>query len=164
MVGTLAINILVDTWLQHKAPQCQLWSYVDNLEITTRDAHTAVAGLKELDKIMSALDLNLDPTKTFCWSTNQKERKTVKEMEQVVRMWARDLGGHVQYSRQTTNSVITDRIQTFRDGWGSFARSHAPHHQKIKALKMVAWPNVLHGITSIHLGNDHYEELRTGAM
>ena len=29
---------------------------------------------------------------------------------------------------------------------------------------MVAWPNVLHGITSIHLGNDHYEELRTGAM
>lgn len=164
VVGMLAINILVDTWLQHKAPQCKLWSYVDNLEITTIDAATTVNGLQALDRIMKALDLSLDPTKTFCWSTDARERKILKELEQEVRMWARDLGGHVQYSRQATNSVITDRIKAFRDRWGSFARSHAPHRHKIKALKMVAWPNVLHGITSIHLGEDHYEELRTGAM
>ena len=164
VVGMLAINILVDTWLQYKAPLCKLWSYVDNLEITTKDADTTVAGLHELNRIMSALDLNLDPTKTFCWSTDAHERKILKDREQEVKMWARDLGGHVQYSRQATNSIITDRIKLFRDRWPAFARSHAPHRQKIKALKMVAWPNALHGATSIHLGNDHYEELRTGAM
>ena len=79
-------------------------------------------------------------------------------------MWTRELGGHVQFSKQMTNSVITNRIKNFKSRWPDIARSQAPYTQKLKAIKMVAWPNALHGITSVHLGDEHYEHLRTGAL
>ena len=44
------------------------------------------------------------------------------------------------------------------------ARSRAGYNQKLRALRTVAWPTTLHGISSIHLGDDHLDELRTGAM
>lgn len=160
----LAINIMIDTWVHAKVPQATLWSYVDNLEVTTNSTEHSVEALTELDNVLTALDLQIDQSKTFMWANNAKDRKNLRSQHQKTKLWARDLGGHVQYSRQNTNSVITKRISAFKERWKDIARSHAPYHQKLTATKMVAWPNALHGITSVHLSDEWYEELRTGAL
>ena len=164
VVGMLAINILVDFWVNVKLPQTTLWSYVDNLEITTPKANDSILALQTLSDILTALDLGLDKDKTFVWANSLEARKFLRDQSLTVKMWARDLGGHVQYSRQNTNAIITSRISAFKERWKDFARSHAPYHQKLSAIKMVAWQNVLHGITSVHLSDEHHDELRTGAL
>ena len=164
VVGMLAINILIDFWVTTRIPRITLWSYVDNLEVTATKVEDSIAALQTLSDILSALDLDLDKDKTFLWSNTAKDRKIIRDSNLTVKMWSRDLGGHVQYSRQNTNAVVTSRINAFKDRWKDFARSHAPYHQKLNAIKMVAWPNVLHGITSVHLSDEYHDELRTGAL
>ena len=164
VVGMLAINLLVNTWMEWQAPSIHLWSYVDNLEITTTHAHDAIHGLNKLRQIMVILDLQLDDAKTFFWSNNTTDQKIIKEADFPIKYWARDLGGHVQYGKMATNSIITGRIAGFKPRWRKFARSKATYRQKLKAVRMVAYPNVLHGIASAHVGEDHYEDIRTGAM
>lgn len=164
VVGMLAINILVDAWMVWQSPSVHLWSYVDNLEITTREAEDAIHGLNNLRRIMDILDLQLDDDKTFLWSNDAADRKLIRESNLPVKFWARDLGGHVQYGKQATNSVVTKRMASFKPRWRDFARSNATYKQKIIAVRMVAYPNVLHGIASVHVGEDHYEEIRTGVM
>ena len=164
VVGMLAVNILVDFWVTTKLPQTTLWSYVDNLEVTAPKASDSLLALQTLSDILTALDLDLDQDKTFVWANSSGERKFLRDNNLTVKMWARDLGGHVQYSRQNTNAIITARIASFKERWKDFARSHAPYHQKLSAIKMVAWQNVLHGITSVHLSDEHHDDLRTGAL
>ena len=164
VVGMLAINLLVDAWMKWQSPSVHLWSYVDNLEITTKRAEHAIQGLMHLRQIMEVLDLQLDDSKTFLWSNDTGDRKIIKEADLPVKFWARDLGGHVQYGKSATNSIITKRMASFKPRWRDFARSRATYRQKLKAVRMVAYPNMLHGITSVHVGEDHYEEARTGVM
>ena len=164
VVGMLAINILTDTWVHAKVPEAKLWSYVDNLEITAHSVDQSVEALSQLEKVLTALDLKVDQAKTFMWANNSADRKHLRSMQQHTRLWARDLGGHMQYSRQSTNSTITSRICAFKERWRDIARSHAPYHQKLIAIKMVGWPNALHGVSSVHLSDEWFEELRTGAV
>ncbi len=131
VVGMLAINILTDTWVHAKVPEAKLWSYVDNLEITAHSVDQSVEALSQLEKVLTALDLKVDQAKTFMWAINSADRKHLRSMQQHTRLWARDLGGHMQYSRQSTNSTITSRICAFKERWRDIARSHAPYHQKL---------------------------------
>ena len=164
VVGMLAINILTDTWVHARVPQARLWSYVDNLEITTHSVDKSIEALTQLELVLKALDLTVDQQKTFMWANSATDRKHLRTLRHQTMMWARDLGGHVQYSRQSTNSIITKRISAFKERWRDIARSHAPYHQKLTAIRMVAWPNALHGVTSVHLSDEWLEELRTGAV
>ena len=164
VMGMLSINILIDHWLVFKIPQAHLWTYVDNMEITASDPRVTLQGLHALQNIIGALDLQLDNEKTFVWGTTPEVRKILSESPYPIAMWARDLGGHIQYSAVPTNSVIVNRIHKFKDRWKQFARSPAPLKQKIHAVASVAWPNVLHGVSSVHLSPAYMDELRTGAM
>ena len=110
------------------------------------------------------LDLEIDADKTFVWSTDTAERQWFRQNHQKVQMWARDLGGHVQYSLQTTNSVVVSKINKFKPRWKDMSRSKATYAQKIKTLKALAWPNTMHGVSSVHLSDEHHDTLRTGAM
>lgn len=164
VVGMFAINCLIDCFMKHRAPEVKLLSFVDNMEVISNRAHLTREGLYQLRRITELLDIQLDEKKTVVWSNDKKERKYLRDSEHQVAMWTRELGGHVQFSKQMTNSVITNRIKNFKSRWPDIARSQAPYTQKLKAIKMVAWPNALHGITSVHLGDEHYEHLRTGAL
>ena len=134
------------------------------MEIVSQKAQLTREGLHQLRRIAELLDIQLDEDKTVLWSNDEHERKSLRDEEFKVAMWTRDLGGHVQFSKQMTNSVITKKIAAFKPRWADIARSHAPYGHKLKAIKMVAWPNTLHGITSVHLGDDHYNHMRTGAL
>lgn len=164
VVGMMAINVLVDAWVTCRVPEARLYTYVDNMELSASSQETATRALAELTKVTRALDLQLDSKKTVLWSNHAPTRKALRDAQHQVVAWARDLGGHVQYTGQCTNSVITSRIAAFKMRWKDFARSPAPYDQKLRAVKMVAWPNVLHGIASVHLADDQHDQLRTQAL
>jgi hypothetical protein len=105
VVGMMLINVITDRWILVRVPRCTLWSYVDNLEITASNADEVQQGYAELSKVLNMLDIPIDTEKTIFWSTQPKERKTLRETESSVVFWTRDLGGHVQYSQQMTNSI-----------------------------------------------------------
>ena len=92
------------------------------------------------------LDVPIDENKTIFWSTQPSERQALKESDSVVAYWTRDLGGHVQYSQQLTNSVIINKIEHFKPRWKMLAASKASYARKLHAVKALVWPNVLHGI------------------
>ena len=134
VVAMLSANCIIHDWLSRKAPMCRLWTFVDNIEITASNFVDAQNGMQQLSTIVRALDLDVDENKTYMWSTDPAGRKQLRQENIQQKTWARDLGGQVQYSRQATNCVITQ--------------------------KMV---NALHGSSSVSIGDENYEPLRTGA-
>ncbi len=164
VVAMLVSNIALAAWVQHRAPTCTLWTFVDNLQLTSPVVTDTVSGLEQITKFTELLDIQLDPNKTFVWSNAAEERAWLRANSHVVQPWARDLGGHVQYNKCSTNGVIVQKCASFLNRWRQFARSRAPQRAKARAIRTVAWPNMFHGIASVHLGLDHYESQRTLAL
>eukprot|EP00438_Fugacium_kawagutii_P029787 Skav227160 [mRNA] locus=scaffold502:175705:180465:- [translate_table: standard] len=164
VVGMAALNILIDCYVKVRVPQCQLWSYVDNLELSATHVDTTLEGLHHLRQVLAGLDLLIDESKTQVWANNAHDRKRLRDRQFQVVHWTRDLGGHVQYSQVPTNKVVTGKISKFRPRWRDITRSPAPRAQKVKAIKMAAWPNALHAISSVHLRDELITELRAAAV
>eukprot|EP00435_Cladocopium_sp_Y103_P036813 s432_g9.t1 len=164
VVGMMLINVLTDRWLTVRVPRCCMWSYVDNLELTSQEVSQVQAGHDELHKVCDLLALPIDVQKTIFWSTNAQDRQDLRSSNQKVVYWMRDLGGHVQYTKQLTNSVITSKIEKFQPRWQALACSKASYKRKLLAIKTVALPNILHGIASAFVGNAHFDGLRTSAL
>ena len=164
VVAMVAANCAISKWMELKTPKVQLWSFVDNIEVTAEDPIDVLQGCEALHTICGAMDLNLDETKLFVWTTSPNGRKLFREGGQTPKAWARDLGGHVQYNRQNTNSVITEKLRKFKPRWGDLTRSKATYAQKLRAIKTAGYPNALHGVSSVTLGDENYDELRTGAV
>ena len=164
VVAMLASNIALGAWVQHQAPTCTLWTFVDNLELTSAAVQDTIQGVAQITRFTQLLDIQLDDSKTFVWSTSPQDRQWLRDNDHVVKPWARDLGGHVQYNKCSTNGVIIAKCQSFQERWKQFARSRAPAHTKLRAIRTVAWPNMFHGIASVHLGLDHFDTQRTAAV
>lgn len=96
----VAATVLISQWLVNKVPKCDLWTSVDNIELTSPDAQTTLEELENFTKFTELLDLEVDAEKTFVWATESTERRWFCHHDQKVKMWARDLGGHVQHSLQ----------------------------------------------------------------
>ena len=164
VVSMFAANCIIHEWLSRKAPMCRLWTFVDNIEITASCHNVAKHGMEQLANIVQALDLDVDQTKTYMWSTDPEGRKSFRQEGTNHKTSARDLGGQLQYTRQAANSVITQKMENFRPRWKSVQRSQAPYQQKLRALKATAWTNALHGASSATIGDENFEPLRTGAL
>ena len=65
------------------------------------------------------------------------------------------------YSKLKTNGTIQDKIREFSPFWFRLARSLAPMKQKERALYVSAWPNIFYGVSTITLGNHHFQRLRS---
>lgn len=102
------------------------------------------------------LDVPIDKSKAIFWPTRATDRQALKASDRVVSYWTRDLGGHIQYSRQMTNSVITRKIEKCSDQNGKTWPIQRP--------RIAAWPNMLHGIASGFLGANHFDDMRTNAL
>ena len=164
IVAMIGINVMVDLWVRLREPRCQFWSYIDNHEVTAVSAQAAQKGFEALETILSILDLPVDKSKSYVWATTPQDRKQLAQIDAQLVRSCRDLGGQMQYTRVCNNFVITARIDAFKCRWKDLANSPAPYAQKLRALRTVAWTNVLHGIPSAHLGPKHYEGLRTHAL
>ena len=160
----LAHNLVAHAYLRLRHPHVTLWSYVDNIEATAPNAQRALAALEAFHSFSQVMDVSIDVAKSYTWSVQADQRKALRADAQVTKLSARDLGGHVQYSKVVTNSTITERCESIKVLWGRLHRSLAPYSQKLRALVSKAWPSCLHGISSVHLADDHYDKLRTGAL
>ena len=168
VTSMIAVNITAHRWLQIKYPRSTLFSYVDNLELLSPQASEALLSLKELINFTEVLDVEIDFKKTYVWSTQAAGRKhprTQQEMPQnfTIMHWARDLGGHMTYTRQHTNRTLSLRLEQMPQLWNQLARSLAPYPQKLRALRAKAWPLALHGAPAATLADNHFSTLRTGA-
>ena len=164
VTSMLAANIVVHQYMLRRYPDAMLWTFVDNWEVTGPNAACVIQALEGLHALCHAMDMVIDDSKSYTWSVSATQRKNLRDHALQVKLAARDLGGHIQYSQVVTNSSITDRCEKIKKVWGRLARSMAPYRQKVQALRTKAWASFLHGIASVHLGEEHYQKLRTGAV
>ena len=164
VTAMLGLNFLRHAFCQQVIPSCTLWTYVDNIELSGASANDIMVGMTGLSRFWCLLEVQIDANKSYCWSISGADRRELRQHDWLTKHWARDLGGHVQYSMQVTNSTITQRCQAVKPLWNRVARSLAPYKQKLRSLRVKAWPNCLHGCQSVHLADLHYQQLRTGAL
>eukprot|EP00435_Cladocopium_sp_Y103_P015856 s1818_g3.t3 len=168
VTSMIAVNITAHKWLSLKFPRSTLFSYVDNLELVCPDAREAGASLTELVHFTEVLDVQIDSKKTYLWSTQNSGRRHLRDdpdaQQYTILHWARDLGGHISYTKQHTNASLTKRLEQMPSLWNLLARSLAPYPQKLRSLKAKAWPLALHGSPAAMLADNHFTTLRTGAV
>ena len=162
VVAMLVANLMCHAWMHVKHPNLTLWSYVDNIEFVGPDSVTTKHGLLDLTRFSEAMDVLVDHDKTYTWSTVSSDRKSLKQDCKVLYQ-ARDLGGHMQYCMRSTNSTVTQKCDLLEPLWGRLARSLATYSTKLKAIKTKAWPRCMHAISSVHMADEVYSKLRTGA-
>lgn len=160
-VAMAICNLTSDVWMYHRNPSIQCWNYVDNIETLTDSAHEACDSEELLTQFCELMDLEVDTSKSYCWSNTAAGRKTIRDFAHNSKLYARDLGGHMSYGRLRTNRTITQKMDTLQQFWHRAARSCAPASQKQRAILTAAWPNLFYGISTVTIGNCHFERLRT---
>lgn len=158
------INIAMYHWVVHHTSSAMLYTFVDNIEVTSDQPHETAASITVVREFCHLLDLELDAAKTICWAATPEGRQYLRHQGLTVALYGRDLGGHVAYCKQHTNSTVTERCSSLKTFWGLLLRSPATMHQKQKALQMCAWPRALHGASTVQLGPKHLQRLRSNAI
>ena len=150
--------------LQASCPGATAISYVDNWEAFCSTPHLAWQAHESMQVFAEAWDLTLDRSKTVFWASQAADRKWLRAQGASVLRYARDLGGHLQYTRSATNSTVTARIRAMEDMWPRLATSHAGYAAKLRALKVAAWPRAFYGVSICQLGTRYISALRTSAL
>lgn len=158
------VNIVMDQWIKCQLQQSQLLTFVDNIEIVSRDYLETAQAMIVLERFCKLLDIELDKAKTVFWAATPEARKHFRDQHFEVSMGGRDLGGHVSYCKRHTNSTITTRCTMTATLWDLLKRSNAPIHHKSRVCHTVAWPRALHGCSNVSIAPAHIKKLRTGAM
>ena len=135
-------------------PSVRVLSFVDNWDFLTFDSQASVRQFELLLDFARLTDLTVDCKKTFGWSTDAKIRGTFRSHRIPVKHHARDLGAHVAFSKQKTNRTVKDRLGELDLLWDRLRCSKARYRAKVRALRTVAWPRGLFGISSAPLGKD----------
>ena len=94
-VAMAVCNLTCDMWLFFKNPSIQCWNYVDNIETLAHDAATACSSEGILTEFCQLLDLEVDASKSYCWSTTAVGRQIIRANAHNSKLYARDLGGHM---------------------------------------------------------------------
>ena len=158
------VNIVMDQWITHHLRNSMLMTFVDNIEVISRDFLETAQAMEILEQFCHLLDIELDSGKTVFWAATTEARKHFRQLHLNVSMGGRDLGGHVAYCKRHTNSTITTRCVITAMLWDQLKRSTAPIHQKAKVCHTVAWPRALHGSSTVNVAPAKISTLRAGAM
>eukprot|EP00438_Fugacium_kawagutii_P024861 Skav221762 [mRNA] locus=scaffold490:30437:35376:+ [translate_table: standard] len=161
--GMLLLDHCFHVWVQVQNSQVRALSYVDNIELITTDQSAALRQLDLLMEFTQMVDLTLDTKKTFAWSVDAGVRKQLRQRGLTVKHMAKDLGAHLGFSRQFTNSYCKDRMQTLDTFWPRLKSCKCAYMTKVRALRTMAWPRGLHAISSAPIGSQQWLALRRQA-
>ena len=161
--GMLLLDHTFHHWLHSQTTMVRCLSYVDNLDFLTHDPTFAVKQLDYVLEFAAMADLTIDRKKTFGWSVSAEVRARMKQAGLPTRMYARDLGAHLGFSRQFTNSTVIDRFKALQAFWPRLKASLSPFRVKLRALRSVAWSRGLYAISSAPVGKHHWLSLRRNA-
>ena len=129
-------------------------------ELTPERIQVAVAKVTEF---VRGWDLTMDPRKTVYWASTASHRRQLRRQGLPVADSSRSVGGHVCFTRKCTNTTVHARVEALSTLWAKLAASCAPRNQKIRALKVAAWPAALHGISGVSLSLACFASLRSAA-
>ena len=147
----------------HFAPAVQCLSYVDNWVGHAASAGQAVSGLCATTCFCEALDLEIDPAKTYVWSTDPLERRALAAMQMPVLEAARELGGFFAFGRAVRNDALRQRCKALDPLFAALARSSSPLSLKMASLPTKFWARALHGIAGCPASLSLIASLRTSA-
>ena len=163
VVGMVLINALVHAYMQHQHPHTVFTTYVDNYELQASTAEQTTQALSSLQRFCDLLDVQLDGKKTYHWACDATGRAKLRAQHDIPVRAAKDLGAHMQYTANQTNGTVLAKFRQLPELWHKLARSHAPQSQKLKVLRVVAWPRTLYSGAIVHIGPAHFDEARAGA-
>ena len=140
-------------------------SYVDNLELISAQLPALEQGmLSALREFCTSLDLSVDESCLYYWSTCSESRGALRNRGLNVSSGNRDLGGQVDYTAQLQDRVLTNRINESLQWYLKLPNSTAPVAVKISNILQVLFPRGLYGCEAIHLGTAHLQRLRAHVM
>ena len=162
--GMAIVDWMLDWWLSSLEVRVDLRTFVDDWGVLFRDAGSFSRIWTSLETFTGHMDLAIDMSKTRLWSTTAEARKTFRTSAVEVTLAARNLGAHQNFSRHCHNAALQTRLHKMPQVWVRLRASHAPYRAKLMAIKMMAWPRALHGISVVHLGDSQFKPLRAGAV
>ena len=162
--GMVVIDWILDLWLNATQPGIGLHAFIDDWGVLFSSQDQFPAVWQAVLDFTSALDLELDFHKTKVWSTQALARQTLRQRSLQVTLAARNLGAHQNFSKHAWNSTLQARLRNMPDVWTRLRASLSPYCTKLQAVRMLAWPRALHGISVVHLGQTHFKTLRAGVM
>ena len=163
-LGMIVVDTLFHKWMLHFFPMCQPLSYVDDWQILVSDPHRIQGVFACLERFVGELDLLLDAKKTHTWSIQAEGRTTLRGQGFASIPYSKNLGAHVQYTRQHTNKTLTARLATVVPLWTKLRLSASAYRQKVRALLTAAWPRAMHGIAASTISQQAFQTLRAGAV
>ena len=163
-VGMIALDVVYHLWMTAFFPLCQPLSYVDDWQILVPHPDSVQPVFTCLDQLVAALDLFLDSKKTCAWSISPAGRALMRDQGFTLVAYGRNLGAHVQFTRQHTNKTLMDRVAHTGPLWAKLRASPCPYQQKVRAVLCAAWPKALHGIAATTISLATFQTLRAGAM
>ncbi len=163
-LAMMLIDCLFHKWFEFQFPLCQPVSYVDDLQILTREIHQIPDMLRELHSFSELVDLTVDKKKTFVWSTSAYYRSSFRRQALPVKKHARSLGAQIQFGRLHSTEIIRGRIEECKPLWPRLCQSLSPYKVKVLAIKQAAWSRCLHGIAATSISQEVFSTLRTQAM
>ena len=163
-VAMLLIDFAFHRWHQQFFPLCTALSYVDDWQLICPHSTMLERAKFCLEKFVQAVDLKMDPKKSYAWSVTGEGRHRLRQQGFSVVLAAKNLGAHVQVSRKHTNASLMDRVQSVVDVWPKLRLSACRYATKVRSLLVAAWPKALHAITATTISDAAMHSLRTGAM
>lgn len=163
-VAMMVIDLVYHEWFRHFFPMVQPISYVDDWQLLLCDPSRMSAAAEVLDKLVDELDLVLDKRKTHVWSVQPSGRAQLRDQGFAMSKSCRNLGAHMQFTKQHTNHVQMERLQSLSSLWPKLRMSTCGYFMKVRALKSAAWPRGLHAIAATTLSSSTFNTLRSGAM
>ena len=139
-------------------------SYVDNFELVCDRVLDLDFSSRQLDRFCQLLDLSVDQTSLYAWSTCPNGRRELKDKGFTISLGNRDLGGQVTYCRQLRNRVLTDRMQAVYPFFAKLRNVNLPQGAKKANILQCLWPRALHGCEAVKVGSQHFDKLRSGVM
>ena len=164
VVAMILLDCVLHWWMAAGYAPCRTLSFVDDWQMLLQSPDQVAHALKRLETFCTLVDLTLDRRKTYVWCLSPDGRKLLKNQGFKVGHGGRNLGAHLQLTRQHTNATIQDRVRSLGDMWDRLRLSSCPYRLKVRALTVAAWPRGLHGVASTAVGNHLLARLRSGAM
>ena len=162
--GMFLLDEIMHRWMSVQCPSIRVMSFVDDWSYCVPDANLAIAQLEHALEFCRLVDLKLDRAKTIAWSVDPLVRQDMRQAGLRVHHFTRELGAHLAFSRQFSNAVIKDRFQALDQFWDALKSSKASYGRKVSALRSVAWPRGLYGISSAPIGLSVWTQLRRKAV
>ena len=164
-VGAMLIcNIVLHHYMHNLAPCIRMQSYVDNWELAGQSVQEVQEAVGAIQQFATLLDLQIDDRKTMVWAITGNDRKELREWGPKVIKNVRDLGGHLQFTKQQTNGTVAKKCDQLKSLWKRLACSRAPISHKCRVVRVKAWPRALHASPGVHICTATFDDLRAIAF